>query len=179
MTRSHNMSRIRSRDTGPEVKLRKALWGRGLRYRVDDRRFVGRPDIVIPSAGICLFVDGCFWHGCPDHYVRPRSRCEYWAGKLARNVERDQEVTSALEDLGWRVVRIWEHEVAQELDSVVDEVMRLASDPSQLRRSTAWRVVQVVEESEDGTERRVLTDLYDPRERLETSGPRVTRSRSG
>jgi len=83
---------------------------------------MGRPDVVFPGPKVAVFIDGCFWHGCPEHYVRPRSRTEFWAEKLAQNVARDRRQTLALEAQGWRVVRVWEHDVFTQLDEAVEDV---------------------------------------------------------
>ena len=111
MTRSENMARIHSSDTRPEVILRHALWRAGLRYRLNAKTPSGRADLVFRRGQLAVFVDGCFWHGCPDHYVRPRNREHFWAKKLRENVARDRRQTVTLEALGWRVYRIWEHDV--------------------------------------------------------------------
>ncbi|MCE0485435.1 very short patch repair endonuclease [Ornithinimicrobium sp. EGI L100131] len=103
----------RSRDTTPEIALRRALHRRGLRYRVNMRpiKAVRRTaDVVFPRCKIAVFVDGCFWHGCPDHYRAPSTNEGYWAAKLSRNVARDAQVNGLLRDHGWTVVRVWEHE---------------------------------------------------------------------
>ena len=104
------MSQIRGRDTRPELKLRKALWAMGLRYRLKSR-LPGNPDLVFPSLQGIVFVDGCFWHGCPRHGTRPASNAEFWRNKLATNVARDKAVNRKLRRLGWRVVRVWEHDI--------------------------------------------------------------------
>lgn len=110
---SLRMSRQRSRDTEAEWSLRRILHARGLRYRVDavlpglPRR---RADILFPRQKVAVFVDGCFWHGCPVHKTFPKSNAAWWAKKLARNVERDRETDAHLADLGWEVLRIWEHD---------------------------------------------------------------------
>lgn len=107
------MSRQRSRDTQAEWSLRRLLHARGLRYRVDavlpglPRR---RADILFVRQRVAVFVDGCFWHGCPEHKTAPKSNAAWWAIKLARNVERDRDTDTHLADIGWRVLRIWEHE---------------------------------------------------------------------
>jgi len=105
----------RRRDTLPELKLRREMHRRGLRYRCDypiplpGRRPV-RPDIVFTRCHVAVFVDGCFWHGCPVHGSVPRSNNAYWRAKLARNRLRDRDVDLALEQAGWTSVRVWEHE---------------------------------------------------------------------
>ncbi|MGH9107171.1 MAG: very short patch repair endonuclease [Acidimicrobiales bacterium] len=110
------MSEQRREGTGPELALRRALHSLGLRYRVHRAPVAGlcrKADIVFGPARLAVFVDGCFWHGCPDH---GRRRHEvngwYWPGKIARNRRRDQETDMALEAAGWRVLRVWEHEVS-------------------------------------------------------------------
>ena len=120
------MSRQGSRDTAPEVAVRRLLHAEGLRYRVNvpvpgiPRRTI---DIVFPKAKIAIFMDGCFWHGCPDHATRPKSNAEWWRVKLDKNMARDQETTEHLRTAGWTVLRYWEHEVpntvAEEIRSAV------------------------------------------------------------
>lgn len=107
------MSVQRRRDTTPELALRRALHFAGLRFRVDfplaeiPRR---RADVVFTSVGLAVFVDGCFWHVCPEHGTRPKSRAAWWEEKLRRNVERDRDTDIRLTDAGWTVLRFWEHE---------------------------------------------------------------------
>lgn len=111
--RRRNMQANRRRDTKPELALRSALHRAGLRYRCDFRIDLPagrvRPDIVFTRRRVAIFVDGCFWHSCPDHGSRPKTNQPYWSPKLAKNVERDLRNTGLLEAAGWRVVRIWEH----------------------------------------------------------------------
>lgn len=118
----------RRRDTKPEVRLRSVLHRRGLRFRKDapvstDLRTV-RVDIVFPRQRVAVFVDGCFWHCCPVHGTRPRTNGSYWQAKLDRNVSRDDSVNDALQRAGWNVIRIWEHENADEAAAVIEEVLR-------------------------------------------------------
>lgn len=154
--RSALMGRIRGKNTEPETLLRSALWARGLRYRVNSKTPVGRPDVVVASKKLAVFIDGCFWHGCPQHYVRPRTRDEFWSAKLAENVARDLRQVDELEALGWRVVRVWEHEVFTNIDGVVDRVLA-ATDPLNV---VSWRLVRVEPLDEAGTrERRHLREL--------------------
>jgi DNA mismatch endonuclease (patch repair protein) len=121
--RSYCMSRIRARNTVPELALRRAAWASGLRYRVKNNLF-GRPDMVFVSARVTVFVDGCFWHGCPIHSVKPKTRAEFWTRKIGRNIERDAEVRDALAKQGWKVLRFWEHEINSELPRVVSRISR-------------------------------------------------------
>lgn len=110
-TRSAVMSRIRSRDTKPEMAVRRALHAAGLRYRLHRKELPGRPDLVFPGRRIALFVHGCFWHqhGCRLSHA-PASRLEYWEPKLRRNKERDAGNVEALEAAGWTVMQVWECE---------------------------------------------------------------------
>jgi DNA mismatch endonuclease (patch repair protein) len=107
--RSKIMSSIRSENTTPEITLRRALWAKGLRFRI----YYGKEkiDIAFPSKKVAIFVDGCFWHGCPIHSHLPKSHKDYWHPKLKRNIERDKAKNSRLERDGWKVLRFWEHEL--------------------------------------------------------------------
>ncbi len=115
----------RRTDTKPEMALRRALHGQGLRYRKDYRLDLEgarvRPDIAFTARKVAVFVDGCFWHACPEHGTKPASNTWYWGPKLARNVERDRNADAALTAAGWRVVRVWEHvPLADAVAAVVD-----------------------------------------------------------
>ena len=115
--RSYNMSRIRSKGTKPEEMVRKYLFSCGLRYRKNDKRYPGKPDMVFPKYKTAVFVHGCFWHcheRCSD-FVMPKSRIDYWQEKLERNKQRDLEHISALEANGWRVLVVWECELRKSL----------------------------------------------------------------
>jgi DNA mismatch endonuclease (patch repair protein) len=110
---SGRMSRQAIRDTRPEMALRKELHGRGLRFRVVQRpvsTLRSTADIVFRRAKVAVYVDGCFWHSCPQHATRPASNRAWWEQKLARNRERDEAIDAALFDADWVVVRVWEHE---------------------------------------------------------------------
>src|ERR1700759_1956636 len=98
--RSYCMSQIRGRNTKPEVRLRRALWSRGFRYRLNSR-VTGRPDIVLTKHRLAIFVDGCFWHGCPAHGVRPRTNADFWKQKLKKNALRDKKVNALLLAENW------------------------------------------------------------------------------
>lgn len=110
MTRSENMSRIRSKDTAPEIALRKRLHADGWRYRCNVARLPGKPDIVFISARVAVFVHGCFWHKHPGcrRATRPGSNRSYWDAKLQGNVERDRKHAAVLRKDGWRVLVVWE-----------------------------------------------------------------------
>ena len=111
--RHRNMAAIHSSNTKPEVKLRHALWERGFRYKVNDKRLPGSPDIVLPKYRTVIFVHGCFWHGhkgCKNYTV-PKTNTDFWVAKVRRNQERDQEVWRKLEAKGWEVIIVWECEL--------------------------------------------------------------------
>lgn len=119
----------RRADTKPEIALRSALHRRGLRFRKDVAlrpvQRLRRVDIVFPAVKLAVFVDGCFWHGCPEHGNRPRVNTRYWSVKLARNVARDTLVNNELMEAGWTVVRVWEHEDVHEAAARVEQEYRL------------------------------------------------------
>ena len=127
--RSYNMSRIRSKDTKPEILVRSYLFSRGLRFRKNDKRYPGSPDIVLPKYKTMVFVHGCFWHlhdGCK--YARmPKSNVQYWEKKLYRNRERDEHNQKELEEMGWTVIIVWECELKkdkreQTLDNLYSQI---------------------------------------------------------
>ncbi len=118
--RSERMSRIRSRDTRPELTLRTALHRAGLRYRLGGAGLAGKPDIVLPRYRAVVFVHGCFWHRHPGCKVAssPKSNSEFWIAKFDRNVTRDQRVASELQTRGWRVIVVWECELSAKSKAV-------------------------------------------------------------
>ena len=123
LTRSETMARVKSFNTGPELALRRRLWSLGLRYRKQVRIGRIRPDISFLGSRVAVFVDGCFWHGCPLHYSPPKTRPDFWSQKLRQNVDRDQNQTLTLEKQGWHVLRVWEHEIEEDIDAVCERVI--------------------------------------------------------
>lgn len=121
--RSAVMRSVGNVDTEPELLLRKELWHRGFRYRVNERIEGVRPDLVFKGPEVAVFVDGCFWHGCPRHYSAPENNAEFWREKLKRNRDRDERNNRTLEDAGWTVVRCWECEIRDDVEAVADEVV--------------------------------------------------------
>ena len=126
--RSYNMSRIRSTNSKPEEVVRKYLFSQGFRYRKNDKRYPGKPDIVLPKYKTVIFVHGCFWHmhDC-GRFVWPSSNVEYWEKKIYRNVDRDKEHTEKLQADGWKVLTVWECELKkkvceQRLSALVEEI---------------------------------------------------------
>lgn len=118
------MSANRGKNTKPELLLRKALWRKGFRYRIKNR-LPGKPDIVFPLEHVAVFVDGCFWHGCPEHFQQPETNAKFWHEKIRKNQARDKKVNVALESEGWKVLRFWEHEVKANPDNCDRQVIRL------------------------------------------------------
>lgn len=120
--RSYIMSRIRSRDTQPELLLRRALWAKGIRYRLHGKKLPGKPDIVIKKYKLAIFVDGEFWHGYQWHETKNRlnHNREFWIAKIERNIARDRENNKALNALGYTVIRFWAADVQKHLDKCVN-----------------------------------------------------------
>jgi DNA mismatch endonuclease (patch repair protein) len=129
------MARIRSRDTKPELALRQALWALGIRgWRIHSKSLPGRPDLAFTRWRVAVFVDGCFWHGHPDYFTPGKSGA-YWDAKIARTQERDRLANERLTLAGWRVVRLWDFEVEEDLDGCVHRVVSVlceAGSPSAL-----------------------------------------------
>lgn len=114
--RSWNMSRIKGKDTKIEVEVRKYLFSKGYRFRKNDKRYPGKPDIVLPKYQVAIFVHGCFWHrheGCKDA-TTPKTRTEFWLEKFDKNVKNDQIKQEMLRELGWKVIVIWECELKKD-----------------------------------------------------------------
>ncbi|NVM23811.1 MAG: very short patch repair endonuclease [Desulfobacterales bacterium] len=120
--RSWIMSRIRSNNTKPELVLRRSFYHRGLRYRIHYDNLPGKPDIVFPKQRLAVFVDGCFWHGCPECYQPPKSNRKFWKDKVRMNRKRDRKQTRQLKRLGWTVLRFWEHRVDKELNYCIQKI---------------------------------------------------------
>jgi len=123
------MSRQSTRDTAPEMALRRQLHADGFRFRVDRTPLSGlrrKADIVFTRQRVAVFVDGCFWHRCPEHGTMPNSNTEWWETKLNRNAERDAETSRLLADAGWTVLRIWEHEDPGSAARIVEDAVRSA-----------------------------------------------------
>ena len=125
------MAHNRAKNTTPEITLRHALWHRGFRYRMNDKRLPGKPDIVLPKYHTVIFIHGCFWHGHKGcrYYTIPKSNTEFWTAKVDRNQERDQRVWRELEAAGWSVIIVWECELKKAnleatIARVEDEIKR-------------------------------------------------------
>ena len=128
---SRIMTSVRSRDTRPELAVRKRLWSLGYRYRVHAKSIIGCPDIAFVALRVAVFIDGDFWHGNPQEWRRRGcekfedifpSRADWWSAKIRRNIERDRVVNRELRRAGWRVVRCWESSIARNLEGVVRRI---------------------------------------------------------
>lgn len=126
MTRSENMSRIRSGNTSIELMLRKELYKRGYRYRINDKNVFGKPDIVFKKKKIAIFCDSEFWHG-KDYLEgkKPKSNIDYWYKKIERNIERDKEVNQKLTEEGWIVLRFWGKDIQKKLDECIQIIEKM------------------------------------------------------
>jgi DNA mismatch endonuclease (patch repair protein) len=127
------MQAQRERDTGIERAIRSRLHARGLRYRLHQRLLGGsrrEADLVFPRSRVAVFVDGCFWHGCPEHATWPKHNADFWRAKIERNVERDRDTDARLAAEGWHVVRVWEHEA---VDAAVARIERAVAGSDSVR----------------------------------------------
>lgn len=141
--RHHCMSRIRGKNTKPEILVRKGLHARGFRFRLQDKKLPGRPDIVLPKYGVAIMVNGCFWHGHKGcrYATKPKSYIEFWELKIRKNQHRDEVTNAHLEALGWHVITVWECElrgksnVETRLEELADEI-RLAGEKKARQEAT-------------------------------------------
>lgn len=127
-TRSYNMSCIKGKNTKPEEIVRKALFAKGFRYRKNDKRLPGTPDIVLPKYRTVIFVNGCFWHGHTGckYYVVPKTNTEFWLNKINSNIDRDVIKATQLKELGWRVITVWECELKKPVfDDTINTLIKV------------------------------------------------------
>ena len=116
------MSQIKSSGTKPEISVRNLIWREGYRYRIG-HGLSGKPDMVFPSYRIAVFIDGCFWHGCPKHCRMPSSNIRYWERKISGNQKRDRRIRKQLKKEGWTVIRIWEHDIKKSPEKATDKII--------------------------------------------------------
>lgn len=121
--RSEIMSKIRSKDTKIEILFRKTLWKKGFRYRKNSSKYFGEPDLVLPKYKTAIFIDSCFWHNCPKHGYLPKSNLRYWRKKIERNKERDKEVIKYYKKIGWKIFRVWEHNLKRNVEKLVRDII--------------------------------------------------------
>ena len=131
------MARIRSSGTQPERSLHEALkqlWSEGYRYRLQ-LDILGRPDFAFPKERVAIFVDGCFFHGCRDHFVSPKANSKFWHDKIESNKQRDLKVNAELTRQGWRVLRFWEHEIEEEIGNAFKLIVGALESANESKRS--------------------------------------------
>ncbi len=123
--RSKIMGRIRGKNTKPELAFRKALWARGYRYRVDSRKLIGRPDVVLNKYRTIVFIDGEFWHGFnwEERKAKLKTNRDFWIAKIERNRQRDEEVNTELKRLGYTIFRFWEKDIKKDLEGCIQKVI--------------------------------------------------------
>jgi len=120
--RSEIMSKIKSKDSKIEVDFRKAIWRAGFRYRKNPKGYFGKPDLVLKRYKTVIFVDSCFWHGCKRHCRLPATNKKYWIDKIERNKKRSKEVHRYYRKIGWKIIRVWEHEIEKNLDKAINRI---------------------------------------------------------
>ena len=121
--RSEIMSAVKSKDTKIEIIFRKALWKKGFRYSKNSKKYFGKPDLVLKKYKTVIFIDSCFWHGCKKHCRVPATNKKYWTDKINRNKERDSEVNKFYKKVGWKFIRIWEHEMNKNLSKTLQKII--------------------------------------------------------
>jgi DNA mismatch endonuclease (patch repair protein) len=119
--RKRCMSRVRNKNTDIELTFRKALWTAGFRYRLN-YKLIGKPDLVFVGKNLAVFVDGCYWHGCPQHGQIPKTNEAFWREKIERNMARDAAINDSLVTAGWQVLRFWEHDIKLDLAQCLQKV---------------------------------------------------------
>ncbi len=122
--RSKNMKAIRSKNTRMEVLVSKYLWNNGIRFRKNVKGLFGKPDIAIKKYKVAIFLDSCFWHKCPKHFIKPSTNIKFWEDKIAANVARDLKVNEYYKNNGWYVLRIWEHEIKKDFDNTMRKIIK-------------------------------------------------------
>ncbi len=121
--RRYCMSQIKSGRTQPEIIVRKLIWREGYRYRIG-HGLPGKPDMVFPAYKTAVFIDGCFWHACPKHCRMPSSNIRYWKRKISGNQKRDKKINRQLKKEGWRVIRIWEHDIKKSPAKMTNKIIK-------------------------------------------------------
>ena len=171
--RSYNMSRIRGKNTKPEILVRKSLHARGFRFRLHNKKLPGSPDMVLPKYGVAIMVNGCFWHGHKGcrYATKPKTNVEFWETKIARNRHRDEVTNAHLEALGWHVITVWECElrgksiVTSRLDALAEEIREAGAAQSKLKelykrnRAESKMAMRVMMERQAQLEKEI-NDLY-------------------
>ena len=171
--RSYNMSRIRGKNTKPEILVRKGLHARGFRFCLHNKKLPGSPDIVLPKYGVAIMVNGCFWHGHKGcrYATKPKTNVEFWETKIARNQHRDEVTNAHLEALGWHVITVWECELrgksqaTSTLDALAEEIREAGAAKSKFKelykrnRAESKMALRVMMERHAQLEKEI-NDLY-------------------
>jgi DNA mismatch endonuclease (patch repair protein) len=123
--RSEIMSKVRSKDSKIETEFRKKLWRAGFRYSKNSSKYFGKPDIVLLKYKTAVFVDSCFWHGCKKHGSMPQTRKKFWEAKIERNKQRDKDVNKHYKKIDWKVFRVWEHDLNNNLEKTVSKIIKM------------------------------------------------------
>lgn len=124
-TRSLIMGKVKSSETKLEQQFRRMLWRSGVRYRKNNLNLYGKPDISNRSKNVAVFIDSCFWHGCPEHVRLPKSNIDYWEKKIESNRKRDITVNEHYRSLHWKIIRVWEHQLKKDPEKIVDNILKL------------------------------------------------------
>lgn len=152
--RSRCMAAVKGKDTKPEMIVRKYLFSRGMRFRVQVRKLPGNPDIVLPKYKTVILVNGCFWHGHEDckYFRLPKSNVEFWKEKIKRNIERDRESMQALLDLGWKIIRVWECELRNKAnrENTLNKIYKSITSSESTRYSFEETDIPMAAEQEAG-----------------------------
>ncbi len=122
------MSKVKHKDSKIEIAFRKQLWAEGFRYSKNSTKYLGKPDIVLLKYKTVIFIDSCFWHGCKRHGSMPQTRRKFWRMKIERNRERDGEVSKYYKSSGWKIVRVWEHDIEKNPKKTLENVVRFFSE---------------------------------------------------
>jgi len=120
--RSEIMSKVRNKDSKIEIEFRKKLWKEGFRYRKNSTKYFGKPDLVLKKHRTVIFIDSCFWHGCPEHGSMPQTRKVFWQKKIGQNKKRNLHVSKHYNDKDWQVIRIWEHDLKTDMGNFVSNI---------------------------------------------------------
>ncbi|HJX51043.1 MAG TPA: very short patch repair endonuclease [Candidatus Nanoarchaeia archaeon] len=118
------MSKVRSKDTKIEIQFRTELWKKGYRYKKNVSKLKGKPDLYFPKFRTVVFIDSCFWHGCKKHLRMPSSNKDYWKNKIKKNTNRDKEINKYFKQNGYKIIRIWEHDIQANLDKTIRKVIK-------------------------------------------------------
>ncbi|MBN2016099.1 very short patch repair endonuclease [Candidatus Dojkabacteria bacterium] len=122
--RSQIMSKVRSKDTKIEIEFRTELWKKGYRYKKNVSKLKGKPDLYFPKYRTVVFIDSCFWHGCKKHLRMPSSNRGYWESKIRKNINRDKEINKYFKQNGYKIIRVWEHDIQTNLDKSIKRIIR-------------------------------------------------------